>query len=83
MKAYLNLINQQKFPRETSKNLQQLVMNHDIEMVFLSREYFCSVSAIIVILGKAAKNTIQKMLQHYHASQDLECTVLRGLDTSF
>lgn len=63
MKAYLNLINQQKFPRETSKNLQQLVMNHDIEMVFLSREYFCSVSAIIVILGKAAKNTIQKMLQ--------------------
>ena len=63
MKTYLNLITQQQLSTEICKNLQQLVMNYPIEMVFLSREYFCSVPTIIVILCKTAENKIKEAVR--------------------
>lgn len=63
MKAYLNKIYTQQLPEEIRKKLQQLIMDQDIEMVFLSREYFCSVPTITVILGKSAERKIQETLQ--------------------
>lgn len=63
MKTYFNRINQKELPEGTRKNLQQLVMNHHIEMVFLSREFFCSVPTVIVIVGKTMENTVTEALQ--------------------
>ncbi|MGA9211261.1 hypothetical protein [Kaistella sp.] len=63
MKAYLNKIYGQQLPEEIRKKLQQLVMDQYTEMVFLSREYFCSVPTITVILGKSAEKKVQETLQ--------------------
>ena len=63
MKAYLNTIYGQQLPEEIRKKLQQLIMDHDLEMVFLSREYFCSVPTITVILGKSAGKKVQETMQ--------------------
>ena len=63
MKTYLNLIAQQQLSAEIRKNFQQLVMNYPIEMVFLSREYFCSVPTVIVILCKSVENKIMEAVR--------------------
>ena len=63
MKTYLNTIYKQQLPEEIRKKLQQLVMDQDIEMVFLPREYFCSVQIITVILGKSTEKKAQETLQ--------------------